>query len=452
MSISHFFRILWVKRSLILLTTLASLLAGLLVLAIVPPRYSASSRVVLDIMKPDPVTGETVSSSYAGAFVTTQIEIIKDYRVAGRVVDMFDWTSSPQLAAAFQNSGQAGTIDFRRWLADTVIDGTEVKPLIGSNILEIEYTSDNPETAAKVADGLREAYLQETRDQRQQVARRNAEWFSTQTQRLRGQLAEAEKKLTAFEKANNVVITPDGDDAESSRLAAMSSIAPAPSAPMMSAPSVPVMSPSQGQLSQLDASIQSMTATLGPNHPKIVAMRQQRAALASTVAQELAVARAAARGPTVSSGPSAEQVFSAQQAKVLAQRGKAGEARQLAVDVSVLREQVAATAKRAADLQQEAQSNEASLTFLGSATVPRSPTFPKVPLVIFGALALGLALGIGLALLVELLKRKVRGPSDLQIDGVPLLGIAHLERPETRQGRLAQFRRYLPAGPGAAAA
>ncbi len=452
MSISHFFRILWVKRSLILLTTLASLLAGLLVLALVPPRYTASSRVVLDIMKPDPVTGETMSSSYAGAYLTTQIEIIKDYRVAGRVVDMFDWTSSPQLAAAFQSSGQAGTMDFRRWLADTVIEGTEVKPLQGSNILEIEYSSDNPETAAKVADALREAYLQEARDQRQQVARRNAEWFTTQTQRLRGELAEAEAKLTAFEKANNVVITPDGQDAESSRLAAMSTVPAAPSAPVMSAPAVPVISPSQGQLTQLDATIQTMTATLGPNHPKIVAMRQQRTALASTVAQELSVARAMARGPKVSSGPSPEAMFSQQQAKVLAQRGKAGEARQLAVDVAVLRDQVAETAKKAAQFQQESQSNEASLTFLGNANVPRSPTFPKVPLVIGGALALGLALGIGLALLVELLKRKVRGPSDLQIEGVPLLGIAHLERPEARQGRLAHFRRYLPAPPGAAAA
>ena len=449
MSISHFFRILWVKRSLIVLTTIASVLGGLLVLALVPPRYTASSRVVLDIVKPDPVTGEIMSSQFARAFVSTQIEIIKDYRVAGRVVDLFQWTASPQLAAAYQASGETDKKDFRRWLADTVIDGTEVRLSEGSNILEIEYTSDNPDTAARVADGIRQAFLDETREQRQLTAGGNAKWFADQTRKLRAQLAQAEGRLTAFEKANNIVISPDGQDAESARLQAMSTVADAPSMPTIAAPSVPVISPSQGQLAQLDATIATMTATMGPNNPRLVAIRQQRAALAATVAQELAAARAASRPVTTGGGPSAGQLFSQQQQRVLAQRGKTDEARQLAVDVAVLREQVANTAKRAAELQQEADSSETGLSFLGNATAPSSPTFPKVPLVMMAAVALGLGLGVALALLVEMLKRKVRGPSDLDFDGVPLLGIAHLERPAP--GRLTRIRGLLPAaGAGSA--
>lgn len=443
MSISHFFRILWVKRSLVIITTLASLLAGLIVLAIVPPRYIASSRIMLELIKPDPVTGEVMSSQFARAFVSTQVEIIKDYRVAGRVVDQFQWTSSPQLAAAYQASGEAGRVDFRRWLADTVIEGTEVKMIEGSNILQIDYTSDNPETAATVADGLRQAYVDETRAQRQQTASGNAEWFANQTTKLRAQLAQAEAKLTAFERENGVLITPDGQDADSTRLQAMSQMAAAPPPPVMSGPSVPVTSPSQGQLAQLDASIQTMAATLGPSHPRLVAMREQRAALANTVSQELAAARAAAR-PMVSTGPSAIQMFTQQQQKVLAQRGKTDEARQLAVDVAVLREQTANAAKRTAELQQEAESSETGLSFLGSAIAPSSPDFPKVPLVLLGAIALGLGLGIGLALLVELLKRRVRGASDLDFEGIPLLGIAHLERPTP--GRLTRIRGMLPLG------
>lgn len=443
MSISHFFRILWVKRSLILLTTIASVLAGLIILAIVPPRYQASSRVMLDIVKPDPVTGEVMSSQFARAFVSTQIEIIKDYKVAGRVVDMFQWTSSPELAAAYQASGASSSVDFRRWLADTVIEGTEVKLIEGSNILQIDYTTSDPNTAAQVADGLRQAFLDETRAQRQETASGNAEWFTNQTRKLRGDLAVAEKKLTDFEKENGIIISPDGQDSESTRLQAMSQMAAAPAPPVITGPSVPVMSASQGQLAQLDASIQTMTATLGPSHPRLVAVRQQRAALAATVSQELAAARAAARPVSGGGGPSVAQMFSQQQQRVLAQRGKTDEARQLAVDVSVLREQVTNAAKRSADLDQEAQSTETGLSFLGSAVAPKSAVFPKVPLIMMSAVALGLALGIGLALLVELLKRRVRGPSDLYFEGVPLLGIAHLERPV--QGRLTRLRGLLPS-------
>ena len=318
MNIGYFFRILWVRRTLILATTLAALAAALVIIAVVPPRYTASSRVMLELVKPDPVTGEVMSSQFARTFVATQVEIIKDYRVAGRVVDALHWTSSPDLAAAYQaqNGGGANAASFRRWLADRIIDGTEAKLIEGSNILQIDYTADNPETAAQIADGLRDAYQDETRDMRQVGARKNAEWFDTQTKKLRAQLAEAEGKLTEFERANGVVINQDGMDAESARLQAMSQVAESPPMPTISAPSGPIITPSQSQLAQLDASLETMTATLGPNHPRLLALRQQRAALAESAAQELAAARAAASPGRVSRGPSVGQLFSEQQQKV----------------------------------------------------------------------------------------------------------------------------------------
>lgn len=452
MSISHFFRILWVRRTLILATTLAALAAALVVIAIVPPRYEASSRLMLDIVKPDPLTGEVMSSKFAGAYFATQKEIITDYRVAGRVVDAFGWTSSPELAAQYrQASGETGTMSFRRWLAQRIMDSTEVTMLQGSNILEITYTADNPETAAKVADALRDAYQEEMRAQRQTDARRNAEWFGNQTVKLRGQLAAAEQKLTAFERENGVVINQDGIDAESARLQAMSSMPDTPQAPVYSAPAAAIISPSQGQLAQLDANIQTVLATLGPNHPRVLALRQQRAALASTVSQELAAARAAAGGGSTARGPSMGQLFSQQQQKVLAQRGKADEARQLAVDVAVLRDQTQKSASRTAELQQEADSTETGLSYLGSAVPPRSAKFPNVPLVVLGGLFLGLFLGIAIAVLIELLRRRVRGPSDLVFGDIPLLGISQVDAtPRGNRLGVSMLRGLLPA-PRAAA-
>ena len=450
MSIAHFFRILWARRVLVLSALLGSILAGLLIAVILPPRYTATSRLMMDIVKPDPVTGEMLSSQFARAYVATQIEIIKDYKVAGRVVDKEGWTSSPALAAAYRaDVGDNGnTSGLRRWLAQRIIDNVEVKLVEGSNILEISYTSDNPAAAAEIADSLRSAYEQETSDLRQQGARANAQWFQLQTQKLRQQLSAAETKLTAFEKENGVVISPDGTtDAQSARLQAMSQVPDMPS-PMAMGGSIPITSPSQGQLAQLDASIQTLTATLGPNHPRLQALREQRAALATTVARDLSAARAASR-PASGAGPSAGQLMSSQQEKVLAQRGKVDEARQLAVDVMALREQVANSVKRTGDFQQEAQATETGLSFLGNAVPPQSPTSPKVVLIILGSIGLGLALGIGLALLVELLKRRVRGPIDLHFDGVPLLGVAHLNVP-TDKPKLS-VRRLIPFGRPSAA-
>ncbi len=451
MNIAHFFRILWVRRNLILVTTLAALAAALLVIKLVPARYTATSRLMLEIVKPDPVTGQVMSSQFARAFVTTQIELIKDYRVAGRVVDHFNWTSSPQLAASYQNSGVQEDINFRRWLAQKVIDGTSAELIPGSNILEISYTSDQPDTAARIADALREAYEAETRMLKQQSAMKSAEWFSNQSRKLRAELTAAEKKKADYERANGIVINDDLTDSETTRLAALSGAQDAPAMPAMSA-SVPIVSPSQGQLQALDAAIQNTTQTLGPNHPRLVAMRQQRAILATAVSQELAAARAASRPVMSGGGPSAASRYAAQQAKVLAQRGKVSEGQQLAIDVGVLREQVQTASKRTAELQQEAESNETGLSFLGAAVAPSSPSFPKIPLLLIGAIAIGLLLGGGISILVELLYRKVRGPVDLEAIGVPLLGMANVAaltapKPSIAQRtlRLIPFRKQASA-------
>lgn len=423
MSIAHFFRILWVRRNLVLATTLAALAASLIVVKLVPARYTATSRVMLDIMKPDPVTGQALSSQFARAYVATQIELIKDYRVAGRVVDSFNWTASPELAAAFQATNPGPDMTLRRWLAQRVIDGTDAQLITGSNILEISYTSDAPENAAKIADTLREAYEAETRLMKQRGAMQSAEWFANQTNKLRAELKVAEEKKAEFERANGIVIEDDMSDGESARLRAMAGMSDTPAmAPMGGG--VPIVSPSQAQLTQIDIAIETAMRTLGPNHPRLVALRQQRAATAASVTQELAAARAAARAGSGGGGPSAGALYAAQQAKVLAQRGKVAEARQLAVDVAVLREQAAVAAKRTADLEQQGESTETGMSFLGNAIAPRSPSFPNIPLIVLGSILIGLGLGMGLAILIELLYRKVRGPSDLTAIGVPLLGMA----------------------------
>ncbi len=431
MSIQQFFRILWVRRGITLTTLIAALIGAVGILKLIPASYEAQSRIMLDIVRPDPVTGETLSSSFARAYTKTQIELIRDYRVAGRVVDALGWTGSADLAAEHRASGS--DTEFRRWLAQRIIDRTDARLIDASNILEISYSGTRPEPAAIIADALRAAYEEQTILFKQQAATRNAQWFERQTIELRQQLAAAEARKAEFERANNIVLNDDASDAESARLAALASSAPA--APMVSAApmAAAISTPSQAQLAQIDAAIAAASQTLGPNHPDLQNLQRQRAAIAESAGREMAQARAAARGGgAVSSGPSIGAMFSAQQQRVLAQRGLVAEARQLLADVNVLREQLSRTATRAAQLQQEAQSTETGLTRLGSAVAPDGPTFPRTMPVVLGSLALGFAFGILLSLLIELLNRRVRSADDLVINGVPVIGVMSAPLPTKR--------------------
>jgi len=414
MSITQFFRILWAWRPLIAFTTAGCLFAALFTAWMLPPRYEATSRVMLDIVKPDPVTGQVIASQWARAYVKTQIELIRDYRVAGKVADAAGWTNSPDLAAQYQASGAAGDMDFRRWLAQRVINQIDAGLVEGSNILEITATSTSPEPAAKIADLVRDAYVDQTLAFRREAAERNAAWFQNQTEKLKGELQLAQKAKNDFERKNGVILTDDNVDTDTARLAALAAAPPPAPVQTMTGGAV---APSSGQLAQIDAAIAASSRTLGPNHPDLQQLRQQRAALAASVARETSN-----QPRVVTSGPSIGAIYSAQQAKVLEKAGAADEARRLAADVAVLRDQYQKTAARASDLEQEAQSNESGLTVLGDAVAPQAPAFPKYPFIVLASIVGGLGLGVLLSLLIELLRRRVRGIEELELIDAPIIG------------------------------
>jgi len=440
MSFVQFFRILWARRWITVLTTLTCFLGAMLVASLLPARYQGKSRLILDIVKPDPVTGEMINAGFAKTYVQTQTELIKDYRITGKVVDDLGWTSSPDLAAAYARRSSDDKRDFRRWLAQRISDNTDATLIDFSNIMEIQYTSDNPETAARVADAVRAAYVNETLALRRDEAVENEAWFRKQADRVRADLNAAEKKKSDFEKANGIIMQDNNVDADTAKLNALAAAQPAIN--LGSLVSNPGISPAQAQLEQINASISNTEKVLGPNNPDLIALKKQRDALAQ-------VARAST--PTVSrgpSGPSIAALYSEQQRKVLAQRGKVAEAQQLAADVTVLRDQYAKTVQKAADEQQKSESTITGLTLLGNATEPTSPIFPKWPLVIAGSLGLGFLFGLLLSMLVELLARRVRGPEDLAIAGVPVVGIMANNAPPTRR-RLFRWKRHEPAAPAA---
>ena len=430
MSFSQFFGILWARRWVVFISTVACFLAAVLVGLIIPPRYEARARLIFENFKPDPITGEVMSSQFARAYVSTQIELIKDNRTAGRVVDNLKWASNPDLVAAYNARSPDDGRGIREWLASRVSGSTDAKLVPGSNILEITYTSNNPQGAAFVAETIRASYIDQAVASKRTDALSNAGWLQTQVARLRSELTTAQSKKTAFERANGIVLQDDNTDTDTARLVAMTGAAAMVGAvPGMAM--APGGSPVAAQLAQVDAQIANAAKLLGPNHPDLQAMRRQRDALAAS-------GNAGQPRVVTNSGPSVAQQYSQQQQKVLASRGKVAQAQQLAADVQVLREQYAKTSARAAELQQQGEAQDAGLTTLGVATIPTSPSFPNWPLIIFGSLAAGAALGVVAGLALELADRRVRGVGDLEYMGVPVMGM--MVKPQ--RGRLRFFNRF----------
>lgn len=411
-------RMLSARRGLILGLFLLGGVAGLLVAKILPNYYQASARLLVDALKPDPVTNETLPARAIDSYIKTQAELIRDYRVTGAVVDGFGWTKSPELQAAYASRSGSESLNIRQWLAKRVGDNTNAYMDGTQPILVISYTAPSADVARRTVEMLRSALIEQTIGAKRQTAAQNADWFNRQTEQLKTKLAAAEARKASFEKANGIILDDDNVDSESAKLRALAGASVV--APVVAAPSMPVSAPSQGQLAGVEAQLATARASLGPNHPEIQALERQRAALAAAVSRELAAGRAAsAPGAT---GPSVASQYNQQVQKVLAQRGLIGQAQRLGGEVTVLRDQVNKTAQRAADFELQSQTTESGFQSIGPVATPAEPLSPPLWLFIAGGLLVGAGLGVVAALLLEFLFRRVRGEEDLTLENAPVIG------------------------------
>lgn len=436
MSIIQFLRILWAYRLLIIISTVVATVLGVLTVELVKPRYEAQSRVMLDVIKPDPVTGQVMATAFLRAYTKTQIELVKDLQVAKRVVDDMHWDKDPEFQKSYRSRPKSQSdLDFNRWAAEAVMKGADAKLIEGSNILEISYSSSSPDRAKDVADGLRKAYIDMTLQSRREAARRNAEWYEEQAQKAKAILFQAESQKAEFERANGILLQDDKVDVDSARLAALATQGGA----SMITPTASGVAPSQAQLTQVEAQLADASKVLGPNHPQLQALRKQREVLIGQVAQERNAASAAASA-AVSAARATAGMLEEQKAKVMGQRDKVEKLRLMQDEIDLRRTAYNNSVSRAAQLRQEAEIAEAGVVPLANAITPQEPAFPKKGLMIGASIAGGMGLGILTALLLELFGRRIRSSEDLAaVVEAPVLAVIHGGARPSRRRRLPRL-------------
>jgi uncharacterized protein involved in exopolysaccharide biosynthesis len=419
MSLIQFLRILIARRWIILVSLITCVTVAMLVAAILPERYPARARVMLDIVKPDPVTGQMLNANASRGYIKTQIELIQDYRVAGDVVDKLGWAQNPQVVAQWQ-ADTGGLGDIRRWGAQRIIDSTEAAIVEGSNILEITYTSPDPDNSKLIASLLREAYIDGSLRFRTDSAGRTADWYREQSDRAQKALAAAETAKSKFEQENGIVIAPGGVEAESAKLAglqqALVSLQGGATMVQNAPQSTQVVDQLKLQVTTLNDQIEQAGEQLGTQHPTYKALVARRNLVQKQLAQENVSARAASAAISGSSRQSISQLqaeYEVQKAKVLGMKDKLDQLAQLQRDIDQRRVAYEKAAARTADLKLESSISESGLVVLGDAIGTTTPSFPNWPQIFGLSVAFGLGLGVLIAILTELMARRVRGPEDL---------------------------------------
>jgi succinoglycan biosynthesis transport protein ExoP len=446
MSLSQFLQIFWARRIFIALCTASCLIGAVIVCLIIPPIWAAHARVMLNALKPDPVTGEVgAGSGYAGAvsFELTQQNLITDYSVLGKAVDDLNWLSDPGLIQQFADRSQDDHRDFRRFAADRLAQNVKVKPVKDSTILEITYTSSSPLQARAVAEALLRAYATTSLQFRTDDATRTANWYEGELAKMKTKLDDATLAEADYEKQNGIIMANDKLDVESQRLQTLA----ASGAPLVLPPAMVDAAKNTGmELATVNSQITSASKTLGPNNPQMQELVKRKSELTILAAKDEAAARAANSAAATGAGH-VDAELSAAKGRVLAKSAQIAHLQTLQQDVDLRRAEYQTAANKFATYRAEADQTSAnSVTPLGVDT-PSQPMFPNWLLIIPGALALGLVVGILVSLVAEAVNRRVRSVEDLD-EGLDLPVIGVIAAPSRGRGE-SVVRLPRPAAQGA---
>jgi uncharacterized protein involved in exopolysaccharide biosynthesis/Mrp family chromosome partitioning ATPase len=217
-------RALW-RRKLWIATL--TLLAGGLAFALVnmvTPRYKSEARVLIEtrdniFLRPDAEKALDRGSAIDQEAVTSQVQLILSRDLAREVIKTLKLGERPEFDPVLRGSSTIGVLLGVVGLVRDPMSQTPEERVFRSfaerltayqveksRVIAIEFESESPELAARVANAVTETYLMFQQTAKQDQSRVAGLWLAEKIEPLRGAVAEAEAKVEQYRARNNLLV------------------------------------------------------------------------------------------------------------------------------------------------------------------------------------------------------------------------------------------------------
>jgi polysaccharide biosynthesis transport protein len=415
-----------------------------------PKTYSASSSLLFDVSTPDPVKDASQQSD--DDLLGTQADVIRSSTIAAAVVDRAQLAQSPQLVEMWRRA-TGGSTEFNDWMGRRLLNNLLLEPVKGSRVLTVTYSSPDANFAALMANTFASTYVDERLQMQTAPAKSYAQWFELRTREVRKNLEGAQSALAAFQRRTGIVDN-GGFDAEANRLsslqqqlvsaeAAAASVGARSGADASASNDVQnsaLVSQLRMQIATKSAEINQMRATLGPNHPQMLAANAELSALNSKLSTEVGNATRTLRETSATATATASDLRSkleAQRGKMLSLAADRSELQGLQNDVASARSAYDAVTQRLLAMRLQSTVPGTNVRQLDNAAPPLLPSSPNVPLRMFLGLVFGVLLAVGLVALIEYRRPRVRTDEGLELaTGVVVLSRLEFHGPDRAAPKL----------------
>lgn len=181
------------------------------------PEYTSQARLLIDseeTVYTRPTVGERgleQPTAIDQAVITSQVQVLNSRDIAQKIIDKLKLKRNPELNTTLKEPGLLYRMRAKLGLepahTPAMIEETVarnfaknlvVSPVLTSHVINVNFTSKDPELAAKVANSLTEEYVVWQRDAKLRVNKGASRWLSAQIASLREKVKTAEAEVERF--------------------------------------------------------------------------------------------------------------------------------------------------------------------------------------------------------------------------------------------------------------
>lgn len=212
------------KRGWIIVPTVLVLVASVAVVNLITPRYKSEARILIDgrenvFLRPNSDRSTEERQALDPEAVTSQVQLVLSRDLAREIIKKNKLAERPEFDPVLQGisplKSLAALVGIGRdpfsmtpeeRVLDAYYDRLQAYAVDKSRVIVVEFQSQDPELAVRVANSIAEGYLVLQQSARQDQARNASQWLAGEIENLRKKVSEAEAKVEDFRSKSSLFV------------------------------------------------------------------------------------------------------------------------------------------------------------------------------------------------------------------------------------------------------
>lgn len=493
------------RRLVLVLCVLLFPLAAFIAAKQLTPRYTAAATVMFE---PTDYAARELQSilrdeTTTDAVLASQVEVIRSLSVARRIGQQLDLGDREEFAWWVGEAKRPGSLRFRvqawlaRWagelspdlgallapapvqprppneeaeiaVAEVVRDHLLVQVVRNSRVLTVQFVSEDPVLATEAANLAADLYIQDQLAAKFNAVRRANDWLDARAVQLRQELSVAEARIAELRTSGGLTrgvsaalateqvsrLNTDLIEARNALSTAEARLAASRGGggADLTALGAANLTATRAARDEARREVERLQATLGPNHPDVRAARSRLADTERAVGGETGRVVQALDGEARAARArvqALQEALRAQESRVNASQTAEIQVGALEREAEASRNLLRAVLERAQSTVSQTAIEKPDARILSPATVPGTPSFPKVGLFVVAAGILGALFGLLVVWFLEQADSTMRSGEEVRSAlGLPCLAlIPRLRNSLAGRGRAEDYVVRKPLSP-----